>query len=243
MTYRDSDMFANSYFFVKFFIVVSCFFLARKLRKAMANLDDDVLSNHLTKVAWRGGIGILTPVAYVSMKGSSCVIANWNVEDIDDVCGGVVDPLLGVAFHLTAFFGHNLSFLPFQTFDFDDILALNVRWIQILHMVGISAATVVALFLFGSQREDEGAAVYVEVLVKFLWMSWFVISGTAGFDLVVTGRRRRRARRSIELPTLEVKDGGKEQQIRQSPSPPGIDNQDVSMVMGGEGVMLSPGLY
>jgi hypothetical protein len=115
---------------------------------------------------------------YEEVRVREHIIANWNVEDIDDVCGGVVDPLLGVAFHLTAFFGHNLSFLPFQTFDFDDILALNVRWIQILHMVGISAATVVALFLFGSQREDEGAAVYVEVLVKFLWMSWFVISGS-----------------------------------------------------------------
>ena len=235
-------MFANPYFFVKFFISTACFFLARRLRKAMSHLDDDVLSNHLQNVVWRGGISILTPVAYVSMKGSSCVIANWNVEDIDQVCGGVVDPLLGVAFHLTAFFGHNVSFLPFQNFGFDDIIALNLRWIQIFHIVGISAATVVALFLFGSQREDEGAAVYVEVMVKYLWLSWFVISGTAGFDLLVTGTRRKRARQSIELPALKAKDGGNEQLVGKSPSR-GVDDQDVNFVMGGEGVTLSPGLY
>jgi len=250
VTYRHDDMFLNMWFYIRLLMAIACFILANRLRRAMANLEDEVLSNHLQKVAWTGGISVLTPIAYVSMKGSSCIITNWDVQEINSTCGGIVDPLLGVAFHLTAFFGHNLCFLPFQTFSLEDLVALRLRWIQILHIIGISAATVIALFLFGSQREDEEPAMYVQNMVRYLWLSWFVIVGTAGMDLLFT-RHVTRRRRGRDGKAFGGEEGKASVEMSESKSPDGIaggqqeegKEQDSGLVMGGEGVMLSPGLY
>ena len=81
--------------FLRLALLPLVFYLAWKVRTALAALDDKRLSAHLQGVIWAGGLSALTPIAYVSMKGSSCVLESWSSPNIDGECGGVVEPLLG----------------------------------------------------------------------------------------------------------------------------------------------------
>ena len=114
------------------------FYLSKKIRTALAGLDDRRLHAHLQNVIWAGGLSALTPIAYVSMKGSACVLGNWNAPDISAECGGVVEPLLGVAFHLTCFFGYGACFSPFLNIDLKKILELKVPIVIKFHILLIT---------------------------------------------------------------------------------------------------------
>ncbi|GMH98259.1 hypothetical protein TrST_g971 [Triparma strigata] len=237
--------FGKDWLLIPRLLVLFCsWLLAKTIRSALANLDDKVLSAHLQKVVWGGGLSALTPIAYVSMKGSTCVLTNWNSKDLDQDCGGVVAPLLGVAFHLTAFFGYGVCFGPFMKFDTKDLLELKVSWVIKLHVMFIALASIIAIFLFGQQREDSGVGNFVWLLSDTVQYGWFMVVVTGVWEFLVKqhcvcGKRAGSEEEDdddndIELPAVVVRDTETDDDLVEG---------DGNKILSGEGIFMSPGMY
>ena len=159
--------------------------IAIQTRKIFANLDDKDLSKHLTTVVFKGGAGTLTTIAYVSMKGSTCIITNINFgryeekhgysDIISDNCSGLIDPLLGVGIHLSVLFAYQVVFSPFFDFDLTDLMRFTIHPIYKFTVIMTGFTTAMALYLFGQQRRGEPTAYLAGWIVTYLWEVWLVV--------------------------------------------------------------------
>ena len=140
-----------------------------------------------------------------------------------------------MAFHLTCFFGYGVCFSPFLDFDIKGILELEVSWVVKLHVMLISAESLVAIYLFGSQS-DESANFLTKMLVQTLYFGWFFVflSGVVLLfvRLQVSRFRKGQVERDEGDCNVEFTDGGLKD-----------DNMAANKILSGEGVLLSPGMY